>query len=760
MQYPANIDLSTLNGENGFQVNGETANDRSGSSVASAGDVNGDGFADVIVGAYQADPTSSGASYVIFGKATGFAADISLASLNGMNGFKLSGVAAFDASGSSIASAGDVNRDGIDDIVVGAFGADPNGTNSGASYVVFGQSSGFDANLNLSSLNGTNGFKLSGVTARDASGAAVNSAGDVNGDGFGDLIVGAGSADPNGSDSGASYVVFGHASGFSANLDLSTLDGANGFKLSGAAAGDRSGDSVAAGDVNGDGFADLIVGAPGVNPTRSGASYVVFGKASGFAANIDLSSLDGSNGFRLKGKVDDYAGVAVASAGDINGDGFADVIISGHGTQNISFYGVTYVVFGKVSGFPADLDLSSLDGTNGFKLTEKVGEVIGTSVASAGDVNGDGFDDIIVGARDANPHGFLSGAAWVVFGKASGFAAALNVGDLDGSNGFQISGEREADAAGRSVSSAGDVNGDGLDDLIVGALGADFAGGLSGASYVVFGRLPDTAVNRTGTEISQKLVGGNFDDVLNGLGGDDTLYGHDGADALDGGMGDDTIKAGRGNDTLDGGEGADRLQGGRGDDTYYVDDRFDKIGEKARSGNDTVFASADYALKGGVQVEMLIADSGAGVKLAANEFDNEVWGGADDDGLQGGDGDDILVGGEGRDAMIGGDGDDVFRWLAVSDSGIGGAERDVIRDFLIGNDTIDLSAIDANSNTAGDDQFSFIGTAVFSFTAGELRQFEAGGNTFLEGDVNGDGQTDFQIGLSGLHALQNSNFNL
>ena len=169
--------------------------------MSSAGDINNDGYDDIIIGALDADPNGdwSGESYVVFGKATGYSASLELSSLNGTNGFVINGIDGGDSSGGSVSSAGDINNDGYDDIIIGADGADPNGDWSGESYVVFGKASGtYSASLELSSLNGTNGFVINGIDAHDYSGRSVSSAGDINNDGYDDIIIGASYADPNG----------------------------------------------------------------------------------------------------------------------------------------------------------------------------------------------------------------------------------------------------------------------------------------------------------------------------------------------------------------------------------------------------------------------------------------------------------------------------------------------------------------------------------------------------------------------------------
>ncbi|MEO8350138.1 MAG: Calx-beta domain-containing protein [Chthoniobacteraceae bacterium] len=498
--FAAVLDLSSLSGLDGFRLDGD-AGDLSGSSVSGAGDVNGDGFGDLIIGAEHANSNGpdSGTSYVVFGRANGFSATLDLSTLDGVTGFKIEGGAAVDLSG-RVSGAGDVNGDGFDDLIVGARGADPNGAESGSSSVIFGKANGFSPSVNLSALDGIVGFNLRGESAGDQSGQSVSAAGDVNGDGLDDLIIGAYLATSNGIESGASYVVFGRTSGFGATFDLSALDGSNGFKVLGEAAGDRSGVSVhGAGDVNGDGFDDIIVGARGAdaNGTNSGASYVVFGRAGAFSATFDLSTLDGITGFKLLGEVaGDFAGESVSGAGDVNGDGFDDLLVGARGADpNGANSGAGYVIFGQASGFTASVILSTLDGATGFKLLgEATGDLFGFQVSGAGDVNGDGFDDLIVGALGADPNGSNSGASYVIFGRPDAFGPTLNLATLDGGTGFKLLGESAYDQSGLGVSGAGDVNGDGFDDLIIGAAGADPGGPYSGASYVVFGGVTMPAV--------------------------------------------------------------------------------------------------------------------------------------------------------------------------------------------------------------------------------------------------------------------------
>ncbi|MGV6876647.1 DUF4214 domain-containing protein [Pseudochelatococcus sp. B33] len=507
------IDLNKLLPGQGSTING-AAGWETGRNVSSAGDINGDGIDDFIVGAYFSAPDGreyAGSAYVIYGSKEGLA-DIDLLNLDAAQGFTIKGASVGDRAGASVSSAGDFNGDGIDDIIVGAYLADPDGrAHAGSAYVIYGQA-GARTDIDLASLSSDHGISIKGAADNDRTGYSVRNLGDVNGDGIDDIVVGAYYAGHDGIDyAGAAYIIYGKAEGLT-DIDLASLAATQGIVIRGLEWGHRVSVSVSgAGDVNGDGIADIVIGAEGANAEgrmRAGATYVIYGKNDGIDT-IDLSDLAPTQGFTITGATElDYLGRRVTSAGDINNDGIDDLIVSTddiNGGESRGDEGA-YVIYGKQGG-PGDIDLSEFGASQGFRISGvSHQDPAAHHLGGAGDVNGDGIDDIIIGSFHVDADGRnRAGSAYVIFGKDGGLDD-VDVARLTPADGFVIKGAHAQDFAGISVGGAGDVNGDGINDLLVGATGA-------GAAYVIFGRkmsAGEPIAGTNGTDIF-RLVGDSND---------------------------------------------------------------------------------------------------------------------------------------------------------------------------------------------------------------------------------------------------------
>jgi len=432
-----------------------------GYSVACAGDINADGYSDVIVGAgrYDNGQTDEGAAFVYQGAASGInITAIAVLEMNQANALL----------GTSVASAGDVNGDGYSDVVVGAYQYDNGQTDEGAAFVYHGASSGIST---------TPATTVESNQANTIFGISLSGAGDVNGDGYSDIIVGAPWYDNGQTDEGVAFIF--HGSGTGINTGVAAMVESN-------QAGSGFGRGVScAGDVNGDGYSDVIVGAFNFDngQTDEGAAFIYQGSATGI--NVTAAAMVESN------QANAYMGFSVAGAGDVNGDGYSDLIVGAYLFDNgQADEGVAFIYRGSSTGVNT-VPAATLE-------CNQANAYFGLAVAGGGDINGDGYCEVIVSAYLYDSGQTDEGAVFVFNGSSTGIntTAATRVESNQANSRF-----------GWSCNTAGDVNGDGYSDVIVGAWAYDNGQTNEGAIYYYLGSGTGISITATGIYESNQADG-------------------------------------------------------------------------------------------------------------------------------------------------------------------------------------------------------------------------------------------------------------
>jgi FG-GAP repeat/FG-GAP-like repeat len=487
-RYPITID-PIISVTPDAQLESNQASGQLGHSVSFAGDLNGDGFGDIAVGAFGFDggATNSGAVFVYFGSAGAFNTVADAVLTSSVNGARLGG---------SVAGAGDLNGDGYSDLIVGAPNYNGGLVNEGAAFVYFGGAG--------ATLNDVVDGDLQNNQADAFMGGSVAGVGDVNGDGYSDVAVGAAAWDATVSgNEGRVFVYFGGAgSSFNTTSDVTLFS---------SQVGAAFGSSVSGGDINADGFSDIIVGSILYDSGQAdeGNAFAYFGSAS-----FDIVT-DGTLQSNVVGA---QFGASVSVVGDVNGDGYADVLAGAPAyTNGQNAEGAAYLYFGGAG--------TSINSTADALIEGDLANVeFGRSVGSAGDTNGDGYTDVLIGAPLFDAPANDEGRAQLYLGGSGAFETGVDqefTGAALSRMGFGVSG--------------GDVNGDGFSDVLLGAPG--FNGGLAaeGGAFLYFGgaRMADTQFDASVTSLQGSGQAGRSVATgdVNGDGYSDLIVGSYGFDA-------------------------------------------------------------------------------------------------------------------------------------------------------------------------------------------------------------------------------------
>ena len=458
---------------------GEAALDRAGTSVAALGDVNGDGLPDFAIGAPLNSQAaySAGKVYIYFGREAGWDPLVNL----GLSNASYLGELEMAWAGGAVSAAGDVNNDGYDDILIGAPHDNENGIEAGQVYLIFGKPSDqWGMNISLAQADAS----FWGEAEGDNAGASVAGVGDVNDDGYDDILIGAPKNNPTGDlpSAGQVYLILGReTSSWMTDTLLSTADAFYHGENQQA----QAGYSVAgAGDVDKDGKDDILVGAwlEKNSFPNAGEAYLILSRD--LVYNTLTSLFDSSASF-MGEHLGYWAGISVSAAGDVNRDGYADFLIGATGNDDRGRQtGEAYLVLGKTTGWTKRTPLADVDASYRAEWEDSWA---GQTVAPAGDMNQDGYDDFLIAALRADEGGTDAGMVYLVLGHPNSVGWSQDTELTEPYAAASFIGENAQDYAGTSLASLGDVNGDGWNDLMIGAPQNDGNGDDSGRAYLLLG---------------------------------------------------------------------------------------------------------------------------------------------------------------------------------------------------------------------------------------------------------------------------------